>query len=165
MNYRTTIQFAAVLLLMSFTSGYNLLAQSSYPSELIRVVATLEKNNAKAMDMTPSDLGIDRQVIRSFQLDGSEMEMNSPSIELNGSKGWQLSYKFKTGDNIGIYQETLTKRNEQLLITESRSAQMCIATNCEKVEFTDDDARCECVDKKNIFFKSEVTHRLFTSIR
>ena len=165
MNIQTYIRSTAILLIIFIASAYNLQAQSQFPPERIKVVASLDKNKAKSMDVPASDLGIDRKVIRSLQLDATELDMVNPSIELNGGKGWQLSYNFVTADQVGIYQETLTERNGQLIITESRSAQMCMATNCEKVEFTDDDARCECVDKKYFFFKSEVTHRLFTSIR
>jgi hypothetical protein len=66
-----------------------------------------------------------------------------------------------------LYKELLQEKNKRLLITETRSAEMAMATNCDEIAFTDDDddEHCKCISKKNIFYGSELTHRLFFSIQ
>ncbi len=139
-------------------------AQTKLPPERIVVIANIENGKAKTADYALSDLRIESKITRAFKLDSPNLKLVNPKITDEGGKGWFIEYEFESRGSMGLWKEQLQLRKGQLVITESRSAVMGIATNCEKIEFTSDVDRCKCVKKKSLSFDSDVTYRLFSSI-
>lgn len=151
------------LFILTTTNVLN--AQNQYPPERVVVVASFERGYPKSIEVSATDLGIKTQVVKLLELKDSSFEMVNPTINKRQGQGWYLQYEFESEGKIGLYREQLQERDGQLVITESRSAEMGMATNCEKLVFTDEEEHCKCVDKKIPFFQTEVTHRLFFTIQ
>ena len=74
-----------------------------------------------------------------------------------------LFYEFNTTTYAGIYKEKLQLRGDKLILTESRSAVMAIATNCNTAGFTNNNKNRKYTNKQNDALESNITFRLFTS--
>ncbi len=138
--------------------------QTKLPPERIVIVADISNDRAKTVDYALADLRIESKITRAFRLDSPNLKLVNPTITDEGGKGWFIEYEFESGGSIGLWKEELQLRNGQLVITESRSAKVGIATNCKKIQFTNDKDYCKCAEKKNTALDSEVTFRLFSSI-
>jgi hypothetical protein len=155
------ILFFITVILFQLTAN----SQIRMPQERIVIIANLSENSAKAVDYDLSKLAIESKIKRILDLDNQKIELINPKIFKEDVKGWFLEYEFKTPTYAGLYKEELQIKNGQLVITESRNAQIGLATNCNTVAFTNDQNRCECIEKENPALDSQVTYRLFTSTR
>lgn len=157
---RTTIFLA--LCIITFSESQ---AQFEYPPERIIVVATMDRGLAIPMGAPASAVLIKKNVIETLGLLDTNFEMVNQTLKKRAGLGWFLQYEFESDDKIGVYREQLHERDGQLVITESRNAEMAMSTNCQKIVFTNDDTHCECVDSKIIFFDTKLTHRLFFTVQ
>lgn len=137
---------------------------TNYPERIVDI-AILENDKANILDFSQSDLAIVSKIKRIFNLKNSKIQLINQTLEKDPSNGWFLQYEFKFDTQAGIYREFLTTKGNKLVITETRNAVMALASNCNKVELTNDENRSKCADKKNGAFDSEIVYRLFTSNR
>ncbi len=151
------------LLFMLIIFNNNIESQNEFPPERIVVIANIENGKSKTADYSLSDLRIESKIARAFKIDLPNLKLVNPTITDEGGKGWFIQYEFDSQGYIGLWKEQLQLRNGQLVITESRSAKIGVATNCEKIQFTNDVERCKCAKKKDVALESEVTLRLFSS--
>lgn len=153
-----------LLLFMVIIFSCNLItAQNSFPPERVFVIANLENNELESTDFLHPNLSIKPKISRSLKLDSRSFELVNPKVTNELGRGWFLTYEFNTSDYSGVYKEELQLRGNQLVITESRNAIMAIATNCNTIEFINNNRDCECTSKKDDSLESNVTYRLFTS--
>lgn len=139
-------------------------AQSNLPQEHITVIANIVDGQAKSANYALSDLRIESKIERIIKLGISNIKLVNPTITNEGQRGWFIQYEFNSEGYVGIYKERLRLRHKQLVITESRSARIGVSTNCEEIQFTNDENHCKCVKKKSVDFEPAVTYRVFTSI-
>ncbi|WP_425075491.1 hypothetical protein [Psychroserpens sp. S379A] len=139
-------------------------AQSSFPSERIFVIASLQDNTFQPLDYSVSDLGIKSKISWILKLNAKDFDLINPTFLNEPGKGWYLQFEFNSSLYAGIYKEKLRLKDDKLIITESRSAQMAIATNCNEIVFSDDENHCKCVNKKDVNLDSILKYRLFSSV-
>ena len=131
----------AFLLIFFIISSVNIQAQIEYPPERITAVATLDRGLAITLEVPASELFIKANIIKLLELKDTNFELINPTFKKRPGLGWYLQYEFESDGKIGLYREQLHERNGQLVISESRSAEMGMATNCEKIIFTNDNER------------------------
>ncbi|WP_456440183.1 hypothetical protein [Psychroserpens sp.] len=154
------------LLLFAITIMFsnNIVSQTTFPPERIFIIASVENNTFKSLDYSLSDLSIESKISWILKLNSKDFNLVNPTIFNEIGKGWYLQYKFETLLYTGIYKEKLQLKDNLLIITESRSAMMAMASNCNKIIFTNNDDRCKCTNKKDTTLDSLLTYRLFSSL-
>ena len=138
-------------------------AQNSFPPERIFVIANLDNNEIESTNFEHPNLSIQSKISWILKLDSSSLELTNPRVSNEIGKGWFLTYDFNTPTEIGIYKEQLQLRDNQLVITESRDAIMAKATNCNSIEFTNDERKCICSEQEDNTQEPVITYRLFNS--
>ena len=152
-----------LLLFIAVLFCNSIAAQNSFPQERIFVIANLNNSEIESTNFNHPNLSIESKVSRILKLNSRDFEMVNPKVTNELGKGWFLTYEFETPEHTGIYKEELQLRDNKLVITESRNAIMAIATNCNTIEFINNDKDCECTNKKDSSLASNVTYRLFSS--
>lgn len=153
--------FLLVVITLTF---FNIIkAQTVFPKERIIEIANLENNTLQLLDYSISDLGIKSKISWILELKSKDFELVNPTLLNEPGKGWYLQFEFSTLLHEGIYKEKLQLKNNKLVITETRSAMMAKATNCNKIVFSDDDNHCKCTNKKDDNIDSVLVYRLFSS--
>jgi len=153
-----------LLLLLTLSICYGLNAQSISHKENIQIVANMVNDAPIVTTYLPNQLNIKNNIAQSLKLNQSKLTLENPRIFNELGKGWYLQYTFKTANEIGLYKERLSLKDNQLVITESRSAIMAKANNCKKIVLTKDKNRCSCAVKRDYSKPSEATYRLFTQV-
>ena len=151
-----------LVLLTAITT--NIDAQNKLPLERVVVIANLENDKAKTVDYSVADLNIESKISRMFKLELPDIRLFNPTLLNEGGNGWFIQYDFESNGYVGLWKEQLQVRKGQLVITESRSAMIGLASNCKKIQFTNDVERCKCIDKTNEALESSVKYRLFSSM-
>jgi hypothetical protein len=154
--------FFFLVLLIAFTTHID--AQNKFPPERVVVIANLENDKAKTVNYSVADLNIESKISRMFKLELPNLKLFNPTLLNEGGNGWFLQYEFESNGYVGLWKEQLQLKKGQLVITESRSAMIGLASNCEKIQFTNDLDHCKCVDKTNAALESSVKYRLFSSM-
>ena len=127
-------------------------------------VATLVDNTYQLVDFNPAALKIKSKISWIMKLDSNELVLENPRLSFENGNGWYIYFDFNTSEQTGIYKEEIKVKDEQLIITESRNAQMAMATNCNTVILVNDENHCKCTSKKNNSLDAVLTYRLFTSV-
>lgn len=153
-----------VVLFIVFVCNTTMYSQVKSQKERLVVIANVAHDQAKITDFNLSDLRIESKITRAFRLDRPKLKLVNPIITNESGKGWFIQYEFKSNDYVGLWKEQLQLRNGQLVITESRNARIAMATNCEKIEFTNDTDRCKCSLKTNEALDADVIFRVFSSM-
>ena len=156
-----------ILLIVAVFFCYgNVTAQINLPPEYKVIIANLNGDAPQTVDYSLNDLSIESKISWILKLNIQDINLVNPTILEEFGKGWFLQYEFATPTYAGIYKEKLHLIDNQLIISESRSAMMAIATNCNEIQFSDEtEERCKCVNLKDTTQQSEITYRLFSSER
>lgn len=151
-------------LLLLITAFFSSNAQSNLQKEKVQIIANMVNEAPVVTNYILNELNIDGNIQHHLKLNQDKIILENPRVFKEIGKGWYLQYTFKTTDQIGLYKEQLTLRNDKLVITESRSAIMAKAKNCKKIVFTNDKNRCSCAVKKDYSKPSEAIYRLFQQV-
>lgn len=118
---------------------------------------------------TPNIVRANPQILKNvkwnFKLRSTdEVEVKKTAVEYFPAKtGWYLYSEVEVDDQIGLYRKKILVKNNEFLLSETGEGEVCLSTNCKKIEFANPPEGCKCVEPKIATDKAEVTHRVFFS--
>ena len=139
-------------------------SQNHTRNQIIHEIGILQGDDFSPLDFDLSSLNIEKKISRALRIDKQKINLINRIFLKDIFNNWYMQYEYNFDNSAGIYKEKLTKIGSRLTITESRSSEIALSTNCNKVILNDSDQHCECVNIIDSSSESILTYRVFSSL-
>lgn len=132
--------------LMFYLNFLSICAQEAFIPKLFNAEIGVINGNEATLDFNNDELKKFAlkwipQILRNEMTETPSLE--SFSIEKNEKNIWFLTAKGQMGEKYFTYRTSLIRQNQNLILTEGKTMEICICDSCEKITFESFVCGCE----------------------